>query len=902
MSIFSRLRSLLKIDRVDREIAEEFESHVAMRTADNVAAGMTPQQARYDAQRRFGNTLRVQEETRAMDLIGWLETCGQNLRYAWRMLLNAPGFTVVAILTLALGIGANIAIFTVVHAILLRPLPYPHPEQLVRVYDDLRSSNTPDVGMSVPELWDLRDKSGVFQDLSVVYPADANLTGGEHPERIQLLGTGASYFTMLAARPQIGRVYTAADQLPGFSEPVVISDAFWHRTFGGDPGVIGKKILVDSDVYVVAGVMPPDFRHPGRALGSDVDLWATAGLAAPPFPVRPIRSARFLPGAIGRLRPGISVAQAQKQLDNFAGELSREFPNDYPAGARWAVRLVPIQQDLVGKVETELYVLFAAVALVLLIACVNLANLLLARSASRHREIAIRVAIGAGKTRLLGQMLTESVLLSTLSGAAALATVFSLKSSLLRLAPANLPRLSEVRLSPGVLLFTFVISIATGVVFGLAPAWRASRVGQIAALREGSQGTGASREQLRFSRWLVASEIALSLVLLIGAGLLLRSFWQLLEVSPGFDARRLTTAKIWLPVPNDPKEDHYAAPEKRAAFHREVLGRISALAGVESAALGNGASLPMDDNTTRLTFVIENRVPEAEQTPVAQVASVSPEYFPVLRTPLVGGRFFTDSDNTKGQLVVLIDEALAHRYWPGAEADAVGKRIQFSAGRAAAAGGSNPWLTIVGVVGNIKTEGFAAAGAPHIYRSEYQFPTYDVVAFLRTSIDPGTLGDLVRKEVQNVDPGIPVFAARSMRAIEAQFLAERRFSLELLGIFALVALVLAVIGIYGVMAYTFSRRTNEIGIRMAMGAKRRDIVRLALGEGASSVALGVVAGLLGSLVLTQFLRSMLFSVKPSDPLTFATIAALLAVATLFACLLPALRASRVDPLIALRHE
>jgi predicted permease len=707
---------------------------------------------------------------------------------------------------------------------------------------------------------------------------------------------------MLGAKAQLGRTYVPSDALPGFSEPVVISDAFWHRTFGADPKVIGKKIWVDSDVYTVAGVMPPEFRHPGHTLGTDVDLWATTGFAASPFPEPPIRAARILPGVMGRLKPGLTVAQAQAQLNNFAAELSREFPDDYPAASRWGVRLVPIQGDLVGDVRTELFVLFAAVGFVLLIACVNLANLLLARSASRQREIAIRLAIGASRGRLIAQLMTESVLLATLSGVAALITVFWFKSSLLGLAPVNLPRLSEVRFSPSVLLFAFAISIVTGVIFGLAPALQAARAGHITELREGSRGAGASKHQLRFSRLLVISEIALSLVLLIGAGLLLRSFWHLLQVNPGFEPHRLTTARIWLPVPNDPKEDNYATAEKRAAFHREVLRRISRLAGVEGAALGNSTSLPMDGNATRLTFTIENRPMEAGQTPVAEVASVSSEYFLVLRTPLISGRFFTDSDDTKGQPVVLIDEALAHRYWPNGAADAVGKRIQFSVGRAAAARGNNPWLTIVGVVGNIKTDGFDVASAPHIYRTEYQVPTYDVVAYMRTSIDPGTLGDAVRKEVQSVDPGIPVFAPRSMEAIEATFLAERRFSLELLGIFAVVALLLAAIGIYGVMAYTFSRRTNEIGIRMAMGAKRGDILKMALGEGARTIVSGVIVGLIGSLLLTQFLRTLLFSVKPTDPLTFGSIAALLGSVTLLACLVPALRATRVDPLVALRHE
>jgi predicted permease len=900
MSLLSRFKGLLRINHLERELDDELRSHIEMRTQDNLASGMSPDEARYDALRRFGNSTLMKEETRAMDIIGWIETTGQNLRYAARMLRRSPGFTLVAVLTLALGIGANVAIFTVVHAVLLQPLPFPHPEQLVRVYDDIRTSNTHDVGMSVPELWDLRDHSGVFQDISVLFPADANLTGGDHPERIEFLGTSPNYFTLLGARPQLGRVFTAADAQPGFTLGVVISDAFWHRTFGADPQVLGRKIRVDNDLYSIVGVMPPGFRHPGRTLGGDVDMWAAAGYSAAPFPTPVIRAARFLPGAMGRLKPGLTLAQAQAQLDSFVAQLARQFPDEYPAAAGWSLRLVPTQEDIVGNLRTELFVLFAAVAFVLLIACVNLANLLLARSASRRREIAIRLAVGAGRSRLVAQLLTESLLLATISGAAALLTVIWLKSSLLRFAPADLPRLNEVTLNPSVLLFAFCISILTGVFFGLAPALQTARAGQIIALREGSHGAGSSKHQLKFSRFLVASEIALSLVLLIGAGLLLRSFWHLLEVRPGFEPHHLVTAKIWLAVPNDPLEDPYRLPEKRAAFHQEILRRVSALPGVEQAALGNAASLPMDARHFQLPFAIENRALDSESTPVAEIASVAPTYFSVLKTPLISGRFFADSDDTKGQQVALIDETLARRYWPGS--DAVGQRLRLGIRRNQASASQSPWLTIVGVVANIKSDGFDAASAPHIYRPLYQVPTYDGVVYLRTASDPGTLGEAVRAEVQRVDPTIPVFSIRTMDFVLATYLAERRFALNLIAVFATVALLLASIGIYGVMAYTFSRRTNEIGIRIAMGAQRTDILKIAFAEGAFLVGSGVLAGLLGSLALTRFLQSMLFDVKPSDPTTFAAIAALLAAVTLVACFIPARRATRVDPLIALRHE
>src|SRR5215831_5663575 len=410
---------------------------------------------------------------------GWLGNFLNDCRYAARRLRQSPGFAAAAILTLALGIGANVAVFTVVQAILLNPLPYPHPEQLVRVFDDLRGSNSRDVGISAPELWDLRDRSDVFEDISAIYPSDGNLTGGEKPQRIELLATSTNYFIMLAARPELGRIYTRNDEQPGIVEGVVLSDSFWRRTFGGDPKAIGKQIRIDGDLYSVIGVMPPDFRHPGRSLAGDVDVWMAAGFNGPPWPVPAQRSLRMIPGAMGRLRPGLTIAQAQARLEAFTAQLSLQYPSDYPATARWGLRLVSVQEDLVGNMRTELLVLFGAVGFVLLIACVNLANLLLARSVGRQREIAIRQAMGAGRGRLLAQLLTESILLSVSSGVIGLLLLFWLKASLLHLAPADLPRLNEVGLGPGVIVFTALISIGTGIIFGLAPALQTVASNQI---------------------------------------------------------------------------------------------------------------------------------------------------------------------------------------------------------------------------------------------------------------------------------------------------------------------------------------------------------------------------------------------------------------------------------------
>jgi MacB-like periplasmic core domain/FtsX-like permease family len=706
----------------------------------------------------------------------------QDLRYAFRMLLKGPGFATVAIVTLALGIGANVATFSVVYAVLLRPLPFPHPEQLVRVFDDLRGPNEQDVGMSAPELWDLQDRSGVFQDISALAPSNSAVGGGDRTVRAESMVTSPDYFTLLGAKPQIGRVHTQDDAVPGFLEPVVISDGFWRSNYGSDPKILGRKMQLDRDLYTIVGVMPAGFRHPGPTLDTDVEVWAATGFNASPFPVPAQRSLRMLPGAVGRLKPGLTVARAQAQLDAYTSQLSHGYPADYPAAAKWAVRLVEVKEDLVGPQRTELFILFGAVGFVLLIACVNIANLLLARASGRRREIAIRLAMGASRARLAGQLLTESTLLALISGVVAIVTVLFLKNAIISLAPADIPRLNEVDVSAGALFFAFVISMITGVLFGLAPALQAADPNQVENLREGGRGSGLGRRHTRLSRILVVSEIALSIVLLAGAGLLLRSFWHVLEVRPGYNPSHLTTAQIWIPIPNDPANDPYAQQIK----------------------FGFGAGL-------------------------------------------------------KG-------------------------------------------VIIVGVVGDIKSDGFDAPNVPHIYVPMGQFAPVNAVVFLRSTGDVERLGEAVRQQVEKVDPNVPVHSIRSMDQIIARSVADRRFALELLGVFAAVALLLAAVGIYGVMSYSFSQRTHEVGIRIALGAQRLDILRMALGEGLRIIAIGLASGLAVAAIVTRLFRSMLFGVEPADPITFLSVSAILAAVALAACYIPARRATRIDPLVALREE
>jgi predicted permease len=823
-----------------------------------------------------------------------MQTFSQDLRYSARMLAKKPGFTLVVVLTLALGIGANTAIFSVVDAVLLRPLPYPRPEQLVLVRDDLPGRQVENVGMSVDELKDLQERSGVFEEISAVWPVDANLTGSDRPERVELLAVSTNYFSMLGAKAQLGRVFGPQDYAPGFADGVIISDGLWRRLFGADPQVLGRKIRADNDLYTIVGVMPASFRHPGQTLRNDVELWGTAGFTGNPFGP-PVRAQRMLPGAIGRIKSDLNVQQAQAQLDAFVTRLRGEFPNEYPAAGGWTVRLLPVHETLVGNVRTTLLVLLAAVGLVLLIGCVNIANLLLARSSARQREMAIRIALGAGRGRLLVQLLTESLLLALLGGVASLLMVSWGIELLLGMVPSNIPRLHEVGFSGSVLGFAFVASIVTGVLFGLVPALQASRPDILANLKEGSQGAGFGARHHRFRSSLIVVEIALSLVLMISAGLLVRSFGRLSGVDPGFDPNQVMLARIWLPVPNNPELDPYRPPEKRAAFIKEVLRRTSALPGVQYAAVSGGNGVPLIGQRNTATFTVENQPDEGANLPLAELSPVSPDYFHVLKTPLVRGRFFTDGDNREAPRVVLVDEALARRYFR--DLDPVGRRIKLG-GRAS----TGPWLTVAGVVGNIKTRGLDQPDQPHLYLPIFQNPSYAMAVYLRTTVKPESLTQALRQQVQAVDPNLPIFGEQTMESLVSASLAQRRFALQIVGLFGFVALLLAGLGIYGVMAYSVNQKTREIGIRLALGAGRSDILRWVLKQGMQLALAGVTVGLVAAFALTRLLRTLLFEVVPTDTVTYLGLAALLTGVALLACYIPARRAMKVDPMIALRYE
>jgi putative ABC transport system permease protein len=824
-----------------------------------------------------------------------MHTIWNDLRYAARMLRNRPGFTLVAVVTLSLGIGANTAIFSVVNAVVLNPLPFPHPEQIVLVRDDLTGRQLEDIGMSVDELKDFQERSGVFDQISAVWSVDANLTGSDRPERIELLAVSPNYFSLLGANAQLGRVFGPQDQAQGFAEGVVISDGLWRRLFGSDPNVLGRKVYADTDLYTIIGVMPPGFRHPGKTLRNEVDMWGTAGFSANPFPAPPGRNQRILPGAIARLKSGLTVQQAQVKLDAFVSELKNQFPKDYPAELGWTVRLLPAREALVGNVQTTLLVLLGAVGLVLLIGCVNIANLLLARASGRRREMAIRLALGAGRRRLVAQLLTESLLLSFIGGIVALAVVTSVIHLLVGLLPADIPRLNEVSINPTVLAFVFLVSTITGLLFGLVPALQTSRPKIVDNLKEGTLGSGTGASHQHFRNGLVVVEFALSLVLMIAAGLLLRSFGRLLEVNPGFDANNVLMARIWLPVPNNPELDQYRDPAKRVQFVKEVLRGTKALPGVHYAAVSTGNGVPLLGPHNLGGFTIEDQASTDDTVPTAQVSSVSPEYFNALRTPLLRGRMFTDSDDVNTPNVALVDEALVNRYFPNQ--DPVGHRIK-RGGRTSKA----PWVTIAGVIGNIKSDGFDQPDQPHLYFPIFQNVGYSMAVYLRTDSSPMSSTNSLREQVQAVDPNLPVFGERSMEQVVKDSLGQRRFAMQVVALFGVLALLLASVGIYGVMAYSVSQRTREIGIRVALGASSGTILRWVLRQGLVLIAIGIITGLLAAFALMRLLRTLLFGVATTDVVTYAGLAGVLAIVALLACYIPARRAAKVDPLVALRYE
>jgi predicted permease len=887
--------------QTENEMEEELRSHIRHRADDLERSGLDRAEAERRARIEFGGHERFKEECREALGGNFIDILIQDVRFSLRMLRKSPGFTVIAVLTIALCIGATSAIFSVVDATLLRPLLYSQPEQLVSIQADLPGLGAHDVGISQPEWQDLQD-CGIFEYVSPTWFDENNLTGSSQPARVRLLIVAPNYFALLGVLPQLGRGFDPHDHSPGIIPDVVISDGLWKRAFGSDPNILGKGVRMDTDLYRIVGVMPAGFDAPGRtAEERNIEIWAATSFYGTPLPDHPPRNRRYLPTAIARLRPGLTIAAAQRQVDALVASLQKQFAGDYPPQNAWTVRLVPLKERVVGNVRQSLVLLLGAVGLVLLIGCVNVANLLLARASAREHEMAIRRALGAGQARLTRQLLTESLLLSLFGGIAGLAILFLLKDFLLQLLPENLPRLNEISISWSVLFLALIASVVSGVLFGLAPALQAGRLDLNHALKQEGRASTGSGERARTRRGLVITEFALSLVLMIVAGLLLRSFWDLLNVQLGFSPQNVVIIRTRLPSPNDPSIDKYATASQEAPFVRELIRRCTMLSDVEEVAIGDTASIPLDESLHDLKLIsegqflltVEGRDAQSDHSTVVERSSVSPNYFHLLGIPSLRGRLFNESDNDNTPQVAVINQAMAQNYWPNE--DPLGKR--FKGAKAGA-----PWITVVGVIADARTQSLARADVPQIYLDVYQTGARRLAILLRGHFHSAAIADEVREQVQALDQTLPVSGAQTLNETVSASLSQRRFSMEIVALFALTALLLTALGIYGVISYIVSERTHEIGIRLALGAEKRSILQMVLRQGLGLAIAGAAVGLVGAVVVSHLMTGLLYGVRPTDPLTFAGVALLLIAVALLACYIPARRAIRVDPLVALRYE
>ena len=813
----------------------------------------------------------------------------QDIRFGLRMLLKSPGVTAITIMALALGIGANTAIFSVVNALLLRPLSYENPDRLMMVWEKNVKKGFGEIPTSLPNFIDLRDSNKVFTDMGAFTDSIFNLTGGDEPQRVTGLRVTPSLFSMLGTKPLMGRVFLPEEGQPGAGHVLILNHNLWQRSFGANPKLVGQTVSLNGESYTVVGIMPPDFKFPPAFTATiassqysmpRVDLWI-------PLTTDDVPMAREVRGLymIGRLKPGVKVETAQSEMSVIANRLQQEYP---AVDADMEVGVIPLQKQVTGDVRLALIVLFGAVGGVLLIACANIANLLLAKAVGRQKEIAIRVAMGASRLRIIRQLLTESLIMGLLGGILGLLLAIWGVRQLIAFAPPNDSRLNDVNIDGRVLIFTLLAAVLTSIVFGLAPALEASRLDLNETLKEGGKSNAGSGRQQRLRSLLVIAEVALALVLLITSGLMLKSFLRLQNVNPGFNPNNLITLELQLP------QNKYAEKHQQAAFQQQLVERIATINGVERAATVN--NLPFSGNESNFGFTIEGRpAPSPTERPRAFWRSISPGYFQAMGIPLQKGRFFNDSDNAESAGVALINETAAQRFWPGE--DPIGKR--FKQGRAES---KNPWLTIVGVCGGVSHTALGVGAQPEIYTSFAQNPGPVITLVARTTSDPRNVAANVRGEVSALDKDLPASNIKFMDEIISGTVAQPRLYTLLLGIFAALALLLATIGIYGVMSYSVTQRTREIGIRMALGAQRGDVLKLVVKQGMFLALVGIIIGLIFSLVTTRVLASLLYGVSATDPWTFVIISILLVGITLLACLIPARKATKVDPMIALRYE
>lgn len=884
-NLVKRISILFKRKQFRNELDEEMAFHREQAERELVADGMGREAARYAALRQVGNPTRVQEQTH--DVVGFsFEGVLADVKYAARQLKNSPGFTLVMLLTLGLSIGANSAIFSVIDGVLLKKLPYPQADRLVRIF--LSNSDYPKFELNPFDFRDFRARNHSFESMALFTRGDVQLSGnGREPQRLNGFGISAGYFHVLGLRPEMGREFDRQAEIPGNGLRVIVSNRLWRTQLEADPNIIGRKITLNMQPYTVIGVMPPGTEHPGNeyhsvAYGESVDVWWPFSFEGDPNR----RGSHFVEG-IARLKDGVTADQARADMNTMMNQLGREHPNN---DTGWSVLVIPLYTEIVGRSQRMLEVLLGSVGIVLLIACVNAANLLLARASARQRELAVRMAMGAPRSRVIRQLLTESLLISFAGGMLGLAMAFGGVRALVMLLPADFPRAGDIGVNGPVFAFTFLASVVTGMLFGLAPALQAARPDPKQGLQKAGKTTTGSGKDSRLRNLLVVSEVSLACVLLIGAGLMLRSLLNEMNLDPGFKPQHLLTANLSLPRAT------YSGDEKIERFYDQLAANLDKLPGVESA--GIGSDLPWtgyDENAGG--FTIEGKKPPPGQDFHARYHMATPDYFTALGIPLVAGRFFTAADKKDAPQVLIINHAMAKAYWP--HENVIGKRISFED----APKTDKDWMTIVGVVGDVKDQpNSPTAGSAFWFPVLQNVWTRDMSVAMRGRGDPRMLADALRNQVQRLDPNLAVADVQVMDRIVDASVATPRFAFVLVGLFAGLAILLAAIGTYGVISYSVSQRTAEFGLRMALGAQQVDVLRLVLKHAAMLTMAGTAIGIVASLAFARELRSMVYNVSPTDPATYVAVGAMVIVVAFIACYVPARRATHADPMDALRAE